>query len=292
MSGGNTSEIVEFIRDRSFAQLDSLLTLVIPAVFVYLTTRFGIKTVLIKKSLRLRLILVSLILLSLSFVALYFGVNPAVIIIGTVFGQIAISFYALRSLADVGLLNAFQTTRDGLSAGASLKLANKSISFLGIGAKKLIDDDEFDAAIRRVKDSGGNLQFLLSSPDNPALEDIARRNNRYNTAYKSRVRESISEIHNRTKMLGVRCEIRIYSLSNRIALPHFRLMFIDDEICLFSQLVWNDSEGLDNPQLIVRRKPTSQASSLYIGYKSYFDDLWAASTSVVVDDALIASWPH
>src|SRR3546814_1415557 len=89
-------------------------------------------------------------------------------------------------------------------------------------------------------------------------------------SYRSRVKESIREIFKRATEAGVDFEVRLYHLNQEIALPHFRLMFIDDRLCVFSQLLWSAGEGLDNPQLVLRRNEDSAGSSLYKGYRDYF----------------------
>src|SRR3546814_2819341 len=115
----------------------------------------------------------------------------------------------------------------------------------------------------------GHVKFLLSSPQNPALEELARRNKRDDLSYRSRVKESIREIFKRATEAGVDFEVRLYHLNQEIALPHFRLMFIDDRLCVFSQLLWSAGEGLDNPQLVLRRNEDSAGSSLSKGYRDY-----------------------
>src|SRR3546814_9749019 len=81
-------------------------------------------------------------------------------------------------LSNVGITNAFATTRQGVSAEDSLRQIKRDLVFLGIGAKKLTDSVEFDAMLARCAASNGHAKFLLSSPQNPALEELARRNKR------------------------------------------------------------------------------------------------------------------
>ena len=59
-------------------------------------------------------------------------------------------------------------------------------------------------------------------------------------------------------------------MKQRTSLPQFRLMFMDDRLCIFSQLVWSAAEGLDNPQMILKRNRDRASSSLYQGYLEYF----------------------
>src|SRR3546814_15937017 len=106
-------------------------------------------------------------------------------------------------LSNVGITNAFATTRQGVSAEDSLRQIKRDLVFLGIGAKKLTDSVEFDAMLARCAASNGHAKFLLSSLQNPALEELARRNKRDDLSYRRRVMESIREIFKRATEAGV-----------------------------------------------------------------------------------------
>src|SRR3546814_4197365 len=62
--------------------------------------------------------------------------------------------------------------------------------------------------LARCAASNGHAKFLLSSPQNPALEELARRNKRDDLSYRSRVKESIREIFKRATEAGVDFEVR------------------------------------------------------------------------------------
>jgi hypothetical protein len=145
--------------------------------------------------------------------------------------------------------------------------------------------------LQRCKLANGRLRFLLSSPDNPALEEMAKRNGRNDLTYRSRVKESIRELYTSAQNVGVDFEIGLYNLKHHISLPHFRLMFVDDRICIYSQLVWTEGEGLDNPQLVLRANQKQADYSFYKGYLDYFEDLWNLDSTVILTQATIDSWP-
>ena len=281
----------DFLRDRGFALIDAILAAVVIAVLIYLGMRLSRAKFLVRYSLRARLMVAVLALAILCVSGLLLALSPLVLLCFTFLGFTLLVYWVLKDLAHVGITSAFETTRQGVSAEDSLKQVKKELVFLGIGAKKLTESSEFDAMVRRCRDAGGRLRFLLSNPDNPALEEMARRNGRNDLSYRSRVRESIREIFTRAGGQGVDLEVRLYDLKQEIALPHFRLMFIDERLCVFSQLLWSAGEGLDNPQLILRRNENSAGSSLYQGYRRYFDDLWAEETTIQVTPDIIAEWP-
>ena len=281
----------DFLRDRGFALFDAILAAVVLAVLIYLGRRLSRAKFLVRYSLRAKLLVAVLVLVVLCLAALLLKFNPIVLLCFAFLAFALLVFWVLKDLSRVGITNAFETTRQGVSAADSLSQVKRELVFLGIGAKKLTDTSEFDAMILRCQKAGGSLRFLLSSPDNPALEGIAKRNGHNDLAYRSRVKESIREIFTRSTASGVNFEVRLYNLKQEIALPHIRLMFIDERLCIFSQLYWSHSEGLDNPQLILRRNENSAESSLYQGYRNYFDDLWDLDTTVKVTPEMIAGRP-
>lgn len=281
----------EFLRDRGFAFFDAAIYALVMAALIYLGRRFSRANFLVKYSLRARLMSAISVLAMLCLAGVLLSFNPVVLLCFAFLAFALLVFWVLKDLSRVGITNAFETTKQGVSAADSLRLVKSELDFLGIGAKKLVDSSEFDAMVRRCQSAGGGLRFLLSNPDNPALEEMARRNGRHDLAYRSRVRESIREIINRANTAGANFEVRLYNLDQEIALPHFRLMFIDKKICIFSQLFWSPSEGLDNPQLVLLRNKNSAGSSLYQGYREYFDALWNLDGTVEVTPEMMAGWP-
>lgn len=281
----------EFLRDRGFAFFDAVAFALVMGLLFYVIKRLSKAKFLVKYSLRARLMSAISLLAILCVVGTLLSFNAIVLLCFAFLAFALIVFWVLKDLSNVGITNAFETTQQGISAADSLKLVKREIDFLGIGAKKLVDSSEFDATIRRCQSSGGRLRFLLSSPDNPALEDMALRNGRHDLAYRSRVKESIREIFNRASMAGVEFEVRLYKLDQEIALPHFRLMFIDNTLCIFSQLFWSANEGLDNPQLILLRNKNIAGSSLYQGYRDYFEVLWNLDDNDKVTPEMLTGWP-
>lgn len=280
-----------FLRDRGFALFDALVAAAVLAVLFYVYRKISKATFLVRYSLRKRLFVAVAILATLVGIGIALHADPFVLLGFSFIGFGLLVTWVLKDISKVGITNAFETTAQGVSALASLKEVKRELVFLGIGARKLTETSEFDAMLSRCKAAGGTLKFLLSSPENTALENIAKLNGRNDLSYRSRVKESIREIFTRAEVSGVDFEVRLYDLKQKISLPHFRLMFIDDKLCVFSQLVWNTAEGLDNPQLILKRNASSAGSSLYQGYREYYDDLWNLDTTVQVTASMLASWP-
>jgi hypothetical protein len=281
----------DFFRDRGFALLDALVAAAVIAVLALIYQRLSKSTFLVRYSLRTRLTAALGVLALAALGGHLLRASPTVILISTFVGFALLVQWILRDLSNVGIMNAFETTEQGVSAEASLKEVQRELTFLGIGASKLTATAEFDKMLARCRAANGKLRFLLSHPENTALEGLATQNRRHSFSYRSRVKESIREIFTRATAAGVDFEVRLYNLNQKIALPHFRLVFIDDRLCIFSQVYWSDKEGLDNPQLILRRDKNKAGSSLYQGYRDYFEDLWDLDSTKKVDQATLSSWP-
>lgn len=281
----------DFLRDRGFALFDALLAAAVMAVLIFSAKRLSRAKLLVRYSLRTKLLFCVLLLAIVCGVSVLFKVNALVLLILTFLAFAVLVYWLMNDLSRVGIANAFETTRNGVSAADSLKLVKRDLVFLGIGAKKLTETPEFDQMLARCKAANGQVRFLLSSPENAALEELARQNGRNDLSYRSRVKESIREIFTRATSSGVDFEVRLYDLKQKVSLPRFRLAFIDGQLCVFSQLRWSEGEGLDNPQLILRGNGSSAESSLYKGYRDYFDDLWDLDTTVKVTQEVIDSWP-
>jgi hypothetical protein len=264
-----------------------IATLVVNALIassVYAVARFT--SIAGKFSLRTRITSANIVMTVASLALIRIGANAYFTIALLGITVMAVTQYVLKDLSHVGIVNSFRSTETGLKPDKSLKLVTKNFDFLGIGANKLSKSDEFRKAIERCRNSGGKIRFLLSTPKNSALASLAQKNDKDSQAYSARVRESIRQIlHQNNKHGANTVEIRLYELSSAFALPHFRLMFIDSKICLFSHLVWNDREGMDNPQLLIRKKHLgAEAESLYSAYQKYFDDLWDSPETKLIAD--------
>lgn len=175
----------------------------------------------------------------------------------------------------IGLVGADAHVIEGINYDKALKMVSSSLDFLGIGASKLTEKREaFEQAINRCDRPGRSIRFLLSSPHNSALREIARKAGVDQSAYQVKVRESLRVIAMLKNARSKNIEVRFYE-----EIPAFRLMFIDDELCLTSYYILGKGDGSQLPQLQIIRKGTSQdTDSLYYGFHEYFDNIWEKSS--------------
>ncbi len=213
---------------------------------------------------------------------LVFGATPAVTagILFVIATALLVHFSLL--LHRLGFVFFAEQTSKAIDAGASLRLARERFDFLGIGAHKLTQSDEFEDALVRCASGNVKARFLVSPEKNSRLEKAAQRNGYVADRYTSRVRDSVQDIIRVAESKKLNIEIREY---NEIAgdAQQFRLVFLNDDLCLMSWTVWDKSEGKANPQIALskggRQRPER---TMYRALKDYFEDRWDAAGSNVI----------
>jgi hypothetical protein len=199
-------------------------------------------------------------------------------------GSLALSYYLLRRFQGLGIIDAFGSTEGGINFNASLKKPNHSFDFLGVGAHKLTSDGEFRLMVKRCARGGRPVRLLLSHPDNPVLKNVASRSGIDRDTYALRVRESLRLIAQLANREGFNIEVKFYRAESDADYQQFRLVFIDDRICIMSYTIWDEKEGRSNPQLVLYAgKDQSSMKSLYYTFKDHFERTWVDPSSQPVD---------
>lgn len=172
---------------------------------------------------------------------------------------------------EVGIIGVDQEIRKGIDYKRALGLCRNTLSFLGIGARKLTGESEFEKAIRRCKETEP-VRFLLCRPEHKQLEDAEARFGVDRQEYRKRVIDSIRIIA-RLREKYPNIEVRFYQ-----EFQWFRLMFIDRSICLVSYNLMGEGDGSQLPQLhLSTRQGEREVDSFYHVFARYFDDLWDRS---------------
>ena len=206
--------------------------------------------------------------------------------IGTVtsFALLVISgIWIIKPFALAGIYAAYQKTTDGIDFEVSLGLVHSKLDFLGIGADKLTRSDEFERALLRVSRAGSPVRMLLSAPDNPILKAAANRAGLNPTVYQRRVRGSLERIAKLRIDKGFNIEVRFYVAASEKDYQQFRLMFIDERICLVSHTVWDKSDGTDNPQIVLVATEAERTRQLIAAFSDHFERVWNDPTTQSVD---------
>jgi hypothetical protein len=176
----------------------------------------------------------------------------------------------------VGLVGADVQTRRGLTAADSLKLCTSDLRFLGTGATKLTRSGEFAGAMARCTSSGNTIRMLLSKPDAENLVTAAKLAAKPEGEYRTSVTTSLRAIAELRDKRGANIEVRFYS-----GVPPFRLMFINDRLCLFSYNVYGTADETKYPQLLIASNLSDKRRSYFWGLEKYFDRAWEAAVDNV-----------
>lgn len=177
----------------------------------------------------------------------------------------------------IGIVGADRRTKSGLNYRIALGMCRKSLDFLGVGASKLTSEvDAFRSALVRCHSEHRAIRFLLCDPQHPDLETFAARAGDRAGTYRQRILSSLDVIAALRTEKAVNVEVRFYGEQT---MPLFRLMFIDDALCLASHYRFGAGDGSDLPQLHVRRAGVREveAASIYFAFSAYFQELWRHS---------------
>ena len=217
------------------------------------------------------------------FVALWAILNAAslfcptywwLVLLITTIPLMVVMYRELNQFWQIGIVGADREVQSGINYAKSLSMCKNSIRFLGIGASKLTDNREtFRKAIDRCHRTAP-VRFLLSQPNHPGLQDFARMAGKGEDSYQRTVTESLRFIASLRNTDKKNIEVRFYR-----QFPAFRLMFIDDRICLMSYYIMGKGNGSNIPQLqIVKNPGTQDTQALYFGFEEYFEKIWNDST--------------
>jgi hypothetical protein len=172
----------------------------------------------------------------------------------------------------LGIRGADQQIFKGISYADSLKLVHNQLKFLGIGASKLSREKEFADALDRCRQDQP-IQLLLCNPDDKKLVSAAKRFKKPESEYRDIVVNSLRIIADLKNKGELNVQVRFYPEDCD---PVFRLMFIDNSICLFSYNLWGEGDGSQCPQLHIVNPPPPKrvVQSYYYPLEVYFNRLW------------------
>jgi hypothetical protein len=174
-----------------------------------------------------------------------------------------------------GLVRVDHTIEKGLNYEKSLKLCTNQLDFLGIGASKLTSDPEFEKTIKRCHRPNTPIRFLLTKPNNLLLIKAANQKGVNPNEYQKKVEASLGVLAHLRNDLNMNIEVRFYPSIGHRDMPLYRLMFIDNSICLVSYNVFGEGDGSQLPQLHIKRfENRRDVESFYHPFRLYFDYLW------------------
>jgi len=201
---------------------------------------------------------------------------PAILVVTSLPLYLVVN-HDLASFWRIGLGGADRQIRKGIDYNKALRLCRSQLAFLGIGASKLTREEEFERAMLRCR-ADVPIRLLLSRPTHESLAWAAKHAGKDRDEYKRIVTGSLRRIALLRKNRGVNVEVRFFPDPPNYT-PIFRLMFIDQQLCLCSYNVFGEDDGSRQPQLHViggsgiRR----DVESFYYPFYLYFQWLWQLS---------------
>jgi hypothetical protein len=180
----------------------------------------------------------------------------------------------MRGAWGAGIHGGDRSVAKGINYARALALVQNDLSFLGTSAVKLTGEVRFRKAIMQCRPDRP-IRFLLMQPDDANLIRAAQRFQRDPAAYRENAIGSLRRLQDLRINQGVEnLEVRFYDTA--VFEPIFRLMFIDEGLCLASFNVYGRGDGSELPQLHV--VAASDASrSFYFAFDRYFSSLWERS---------------
>jgi hypothetical protein len=222
------------------------------------------------RRLRLGLILLSWVALNAVIFGLRTQVWPWSLLISLIPMAIIIGS-ELNQFWKIGLVGADKEVSAGIDYVNALRMCQNSLDFLGIGAGKLVQNqNEFKLAIDRCNREDRPVRLLLIQPTDPGLERIAKMAGKDSQAYRKGVIGSLRFIAHLRNEEQKNIQVRLYK-----DFQAFRLMLINDSICLMSYYILGKGDGSNLPQLhIVKTASARDVESLYYGFSAYFAKIW------------------
>ena len=151
-------------------------------------------------------------------------------------------------------------------------LAAKPVDFFRNWASKLTKSSEFIEAVIRCNRPNEPIRFLLTKPDNFLLEKAGRQKGVDSKEYSNNVKKSLEVLKELKINRQINIEVRFYPIQEARDFPIFRLMFIDDSLCLLSYNVFGEGDGSQSPQLHLKNfQNRRNVESFYYPFKQYFD---------------------
>jgi hypothetical protein len=221
------------------------------------------------RRLRLAILILGWVVINVG-VALFGQIWPWFLVISLI--PIAIVLWGeLNQFWKIGLVGADKEVRTGIDYVSALSMCQNSLDFLGIGAGKLVQNQkEFKLAIDHCNREDRPVRLLLIDPTTPGLERIAKMAGKDPQAYRKGVIDSLRFIARLRNEEQKNIQVRLYK-----DFQAFRLMLINDSICLMSYYILGKGDGSNLPQLhIVKPSAARDVDSLYYGFSAYFGKIW------------------
>jgi len=205
--------------------------------------------------------------------------RPEYLILAINFGLVVtFMWYRKRFQKITGIRMVEPHIASGTQPTDALKLCKNNFKFLGIAANKFLFTPEFDATVLRCNRAGDSIKFLLSSPDNPIIKQMARRAGRDENEFRNMIIATLKKLKVLKFEHGYNIEVRLYRSGGDSGPPSFRLFFIDSTSVLVSYYLMGEGNGSQMPQMIIHKPDGKrEVENFYFAFDHYFNSLWENS---------------
>ena len=206
-------------------------------------------------------------------------VAPLICIISLSFAEIISLYRILRKYSRFGIVSLDKSAKQGLSYNKSILNTNYKLDFIGVGARKLTENDkDFSEMVERVNQQNNEVRLILSHPENESLMNLSTRADSNEGEYGTKVKNSLKLIARLKEEKKYNISVRFYRANSIPDMQVFRLMIIDENYCLVTYSQFNDSshKGENLPQLHLKKTNNEEfdKSSLLNGFQKYFNQTW------------------
>lgn len=211
--------------------------------------------------------------------------DPKYVLVAYTLSSASFLWLSLCGLAQIGVTGFDLHVQTGFGYQRAIKLCTNRLDFLGTGAAKLTKAPGFEQAVQRCNRFGQPVRFLLTHPENPLLEEAARQAGESPDKYKRRVLTSLKTIATLCKEKRINIEVRFYKSEAPTDFQHFRMMFINEDICLLSYNIYGHGDGGYLPQLHLKNfHNNNNTHSFYRPFHEYFSRTWEEAAPWNPDD--------
>jgi hypothetical protein len=171
----------------------------------------------------------------------------------------------------IGIHQLDANIQTGYSIRDCLDTVDNSLSFLGIGGKKWVQEKKaFDELITRLLLRKHQIRFLLLNPDCKDALNFNEGRNFSHQDFVDSLNNTIDYFEKAKTRSGIDIQLRLYSY-----MPNFRITIIDQSTTILGTYSPLSPDGLDSPQIIFRN---SSNWSFAHNLAAYFEHIWSEST--------------
>jgi hypothetical protein len=192
--------------------------------------------------------------------------------------------YRLRT---IGIASVDGSAESGLDYRSALASINEGFDFVGIaGAKLTQQNEELRRAVVRMSQHHKQVRILLCDPRSSVISALERTAGVDTGSYRTTVMQSFSLLQHLQTTFPETLLIRLYRAADEQSLFPFRMMFINGDFCLISNVVIGaPKQGKLIPQLHLQKKPLGdQMPNFYSACFSLFCQAWNAAAAIESSD--------